>query len=873
MVRLARSLLRIVVAMTLAGALLAVALGAIAYSGSRLVHGVATARDIQLPDLETEAATPSVIYAANGAVLATLRSSLNRQPVALDKISPILITAVLDTEDHSFWVHGGIDVESVIRALFADVSAGSPVEGGSTIAQQLVKGTYLTDEKTLRRKVREAVLAERLEQKYSKAQILDAYLNTVYLGSGAYGVQAAAREYFNEDATRLDLPQAALLAGLIQAPSGYDPVVNPGGARQRRSEVLARMLHYGSINSAELTVANATPLPTKVHDAPGVSYTSYGYYVEQVVDELLANPALGATSDERQDALFSGGLKIYTNEVPSLQAYAQAVSVNDVAASGLQAVSAAFAVIDPRNGNVEALVGGGDDDADQFDDATQGLRQPGSGFKLFTLVGALEEGYDVYDSILAASPCAIEFPGVPLNNGYNLAHPLNNDPGDPDGVVTLVEATALSINCAFLRLAHEVSLKKVISVARSMGVSDATLDVANPSLVIGTEAVRPVEMSAAYATVADGGIYHPPTFVSRVVDRTGTVIFDGETTGRRVFSQQVADEAIVALRATVQYGTGTAAALANADVAGKTGTTSNSVDAWFNGITPTLVASVWLGNPTGEVPMYVDGVEVFGADTPTRIWHDVMAYALQDVPYSAFPNPDEALMPSVRYIDSPSLAHDDLISHGYVPPPPPPTTTTTRPRPTTTRPGLPGPPRRLLLPPQGATTATTFPPPARTIPAATIPAATIPPTRAPTTAAPTTRAPTTTAPTTRAPTTTAPTTRAPTTVAPTTVAPTTSAPTTATPTTVVAVAVAPPTRTPTTVATTRATVANTLPTAAPLNSVPATTSGNGQSGPLPVTTAPPAATASTMSEAATTGPAVTLPGPGGTGSGEDEEAT
>ncbi len=329
---------------------------------------------------------------------------------------------------------------------------------------------------------------------------------------------------------------------------------------------------------------------------------------------------------------------------------------------------AAFAVIDPKNGNVEALVGGPKPGTDQFDDAVQGERQPGSGFKLFTLIAALEDGYNPNDSIFAASPCAVVFPGVPLQDGYNLNRLMNNDPGDPNGPVTLIQATALSINCAFLRLAHQVSLPKVIEVAKSMGLSDPTLNPSNPSLVIGTETVRPIEMAAAYATVADGGIYHAPTFVNRVVDRSGNLIYNGERPGRRVFSAQVAAEAVLALQATVQYGTGTAAALANVDVAGKTGTTENSVDAWFNGITPTLVSSVWIGDPNGELPMYVDGVEVYGADYPTEIWHDVMAYALSTTPYAAFPAPAPYLMPPLEYIDSPTLEEDDLISHGGIGP-------------------------------------------------------------------------------------------------------------------------------------------------------------------------------------------------------------
>jgi penicillin-binding protein 1A len=455
--------------------------------------------------------------------------------------------------------------------------------------------------------------------------------------------------------------------------------------------------------------------------------------------------------------------------MPSLQAYAQHVAVQDIPSS-LAHVVASFAVIDPRSGNVEALVGG-PRGSNQFDDAVQGERQPGSGFKLFTLIGALEENYDVYDSILATSPCAVRFPGVPLQYGYNLSHLMNNDPGDPNGVVSVVEATALSVNCAYLRLAHEVGLQKVIDVARSMGLSDPTLNPKNPSLVIGTEAVHPIEMAAAYATVADGGVYHTPTFVSRVVDRSGAVIYDGESEGKRVFSDQIADEAIIALRATVQYGTGTAAALPNADVAGKTGTTENSVDAWFNGITPTLVSSVWIGDPKGEVPMYVNGEEVFGADYPTQIWHDVMAYALKDVPYTAFPPPDPSLMAPVQYIDSDALARDDLLSHGgyvantcvasgAVDPCPTTTTkatTTTRPRPPTTLRRtttsvfvLPPPPTGDLTPATTVAPATTSPPPVTIAlpPTTIVPATTAPPrvTTLPVTTVPVTTVPVTTLP-------------------------------------------------------------------------------------------------------------------------------
>jgi penicillin-binding protein 1A len=703
MARVARTLMRMVVVVVLAGFLVAASLVALGYSSTSLAHNVATAKEVPMPDLETAAQVPSVIYAANGEVLATLRSTLNRQPVKLSQVAPILVHAVLDTEDHGFYLHGGVDIEAIIRALLADVNAGSAVQGGSTIAQELVKNTYLTDQKTLTRKIREAVLAERLEEKYSKDQILDAYLNTVYLGNGAYGVEAAAKEYFGRDADQVDLAQAALLAGLLQAPSGYDPLVNPVGARFRRGQVLARMAHYGTITAAQEATANQTPLPTSVHDAPGISYTTKGYYVEQVVDELLDNPDLGTTRQQREHALFGGGLKIYTNEDPALQTYAQNIAVADIPAA-LPGVVAAFAVVNPRNGNVEALVGGPSADENEYDDATQGELPPGSGFKLFTLLAALEEGYSVYDSILATSPCAVLFPGVPEADGYNPEHPMQNDPGDPNGVVSLVNATANSINCAFLRLAHEVTLDKVVGVAHSLGLAEHFSDV-QPSLVLGPTGVTPVEMADAYATVADLGVYHPPTFVNRIVDLSGATIYNGETSGKRVFPTLVAEEALVALQATVQYGTGTKAAIPNVDVAGKTGTTQDSKDIWFNGITPTFAASVWMGYPRVQSPLYVswdgglctapvalkpdDCQELFGADYPTEIWQAVASHALEGSHPVAFPAPDYSLLPPQKYIDSLGLEHDDLFSHGAFPVGcgpngnglPCPTTTTTTPQP------------------------------------------------------------------------------------------------------------------------------------------------------------------------------------------------
>ncbi|HEY3810893.1 MAG TPA: transglycosylase domain-containing protein, partial [Acidimicrobiales bacterium] len=544
----------------------------VAAASNGLVHHAATADALPLAPLTSEAALGgSTVYADDGTtVLANLHASQDRKPVPLTSVAKVLITAVLDTEDHRFYLHGGFDIPSTIRALAADSSSSGGIQGGSTIAQQLVKQTYLTSARKLSRKVKEAVLADRLERKYTKNQILQAYLNTIYLGNGAYGVEAAANVYFGEHASQLSLPQAALLAGLIQNPSGYDPILAPADARTRRSEVLSRMVHYGDVTATQAAAANRMPLPTAIVQTPVAGDQISNYYVQEVQTELLGpGSPLGGTYDERYQALFEGGLKIYTNLDPTMQAEAEQTVVADTPPNN-RGFQEAMVSIDPTTGKVRAMVGGAGTQVNKFNIVTQGARQPGSGFKLFTLLSALAQGYSVFDTVDGQSPCAIAFPG---NTGF-VQHPAVNDA--PAGVVNLVSATASSINCAYLRLAHEAGLENVANMAKALGVTEKLQVV--PAMVLGADAVRPIEMAAAYATVAAGGVYHKPTFIDRIVDRTGATIYTGGDPGHQVFSAQVAEEATVALRAVVQYGTATEAALPYREVAGKTGTTTNSVD-------------------------------------------------------------------------------------------------------------------------------------------------------------------------------------------------------------------------------------------------------------------------------------------------------
>ncbi|MGH9057343.1 MAG: transglycosylase domain-containing protein [Acidimicrobiales bacterium] len=658
-------------AITAAGGLLIAGVASgLAFVGDGILHHTATADAMPLPALGTSTLEGSTVYAADGkTVLAVLRASKEREPVPLSQVSKVLVTAVLDTEDHRFFLHGGFDIPSTIRALAADTS-GSGLQGGSTIAQQLVKQTYLTSARTLSRKIKEAVLAVRLERKYSKDQILQAYLNTIYLGNGAYGVEAAANMYFGVHASQITLPEAALLAGLIQNPSGYDPILRPELARTRRGEVLDRMQYYSDITRAEEAAANATPLPTAVVQPPVAGNDITDYYVQEVKDELLASGSpLGSTYDERYQALFEGGLKIYTNLDPRLQAATEQAVAHGTPPNS-KGFEEAMVAIDPATGQVKAMVGGAGFEKAHYDVITQGRRQPGSGFKIFTLLAALEKGYSIYDTVDGQAPCAINFP----TDHDLVTHPARNDEGPGGGVGTVLNATALSINCAYIRLAHEVGLPNVVAMAHRLGVTE-NLPL-YPSIVIGSIPVHPIEMAAAYATMADDGVYHKPTFISRVVDRTGTTIYTGASPGQRVVPSQIVREANVAFQAVVQYGTGTGAALYNRPAAGKTGTTDSTTDAWFNGFTPQLEATVWMGNPSGDVPMVDVGgfAQVYGGTFPAETWRFFMSDALAGAPALGFSPPNYSILPAPHYITSPSLVRDDVLDHNqvYVPSPAPP---------------------------------------------------------------------------------------------------------------------------------------------------------------------------------------------------------
>ena len=641
---------------------------ALAVPVQALVDHGATSKANALPDINAPLSERSTIYAADGSVLATLHATENRVPVTIDKVPAQVINAVLDTEDARFWSHGGVDLKSTVRALASNVKSGAVAQGGSTITQQLVKNVILTPQKSLDRKVKEAVIADRLETKYTKTQILEAYLNTVYFGNGAYGVQAAAELYFNVEINQVSVAQGAFLAGMIRDPLGYDPLLNPRDSKARRDFVLDRMATQGHLTQAEANALKATPLPTTLTAPYQSSDTKDDYFVQQV-EQILLNQSttLGSTYSERYNALFNGGLKIYTTLNPTLQVQAEQTVAAGVP-KNKQGFTAALASIDPSTGEVRALVGGPGYDTYKFDLATQALRQPGSGFKVFTLLAAYEAGYGPNDSVDGSSPCAIAFPGDP----DLLKNPAHNSEGDSSGAISVTSATANSVNCAFIRIAHEVTLPKVIEMAHRLGLKEDFKPY--PTIVIGAQETTVVEMAGAYATLAADGVFHPPTFIDHIDDRNDKTIFRANLAGKRVLDPQVSRMAVQTLRAVVQFGTGTAANLPGRDVAGKTGTTEQNTDAWFNGFTPQLATSIWMGDPKGRTPMYnVGGMTVFGGTYPARIWAAYTKAALGNAPAIPFPLPDPRKIPPGKLITSPQLQKDS----GYVYKPPTVTSPTT----------------------------------------------------------------------------------------------------------------------------------------------------------------------------------------------------
>jgi len=600
------------------------ALGACSYSSRAVV--LPTAEQIE----------SSSLYAADGTHIYTFHAEENRKVVPLEQIPEHVRNAVIAIEDERFYRHPGVDVRAVLRALSTNAAAGDVQQGGSTITQQYVKQEILQDDaRTLERKVQEASTAVQLERRYSKDRILELYLNAIYFGNGAYGIEAAAYQYFGKPAKDLTLADGALLAGLIQRPGATDPFNEPELALERRHLVLERMRANDMIDDAQLLSADAAALTLASAVVPAAERYPAAYFVEEVKQWILDDPRFGATAKERRDLLFGGGLRIQTTVDLALQAQAEAAVAEilpDPAGPDASLVS-----VEAATGYVRAMVGGrdffGTSGIAKLNLATQGPRQAGSAFKPFVLATALTQGIDPQTRISAPACVTIPLENAPPWRPCNYG-------GGGGGTVSIIEGTVRSYNTLYAQLMMRVGPGPAMEMASRMGIRSPLQAV--PSAVLGSNVVTALDMAGAYSTLANRGIQVPPVLVTRIIRADGTVLFNHEHVQTKVLEADVADTVTSILEQVVQRGTGTRAQL-DRPVAGKTGTTNDNKDAWFAGYTSELATAVWVGfpvlGPDGQlVPMVPPHTpsKVTGGLYPAEIWQRFMGTALAGRPVVPF---------------------------------------------------------------------------------------------------------------------------------------------------------------------------------------------------------------------------------------------
>jgi len=607
-------------------------------------------------------------YDATGAQIATFHRFDTSLPVAREDIPDVLRQAVVAAEDQRFYSHRGVDSRGILRALWADIRGTGYRQGASTITQQYVRLAYTGDRRTLGRKIDEAVLAGRVEDKMSKDEILYLYLSRAYFGGGNYGVGAAAESYFHKSVRDLTLSEAALLAGVLPSPSRYGPQTNPAEAETRRIGVLRKMADQGRITPEELNAASAQTLAlategtatdaskTLVHPA-GATASAYPWFADYLRRYLVARYG--------DNAVYQHGLRVETSLDPALQAMAEASVAN--ALDGTEApLDMAMVTIDPATGLVRAMVGGRDFARSQVNLALGGAcpvaagsaaddlplcisgggsgRQPGSSFKPFTLATALEQGFDA-DSTYYSGPGTYTYPGC-SGSGCTV----RNVESGSFGSISLRDATVHSVNTVYAQLIQDVGVAGTAELAHRLGLTMISPDGLlpngepyGPSLTLGAAEVSPLDMAAAYGVFAARGLQFPASPVVKVTDADGTVLEDNTArTGKRVLAADVADGVTSVLTDVVSYGTGTAADIGRPDgTAGKTGTSEGAGDAWFVGYTPSLVTSVWMGFADSRKPLIdiKDLAQVYGGTLPAQAWHDFMTAALETTPPQSFAAP------------------------------------------------------------------------------------------------------------------------------------------------------------------------------------------------------------------------------------------
>lgn len=560
----------------------------------------------------------SQFYDINGNAIYTTLSEERRIPVTIDKIPKHTQQAFIAIEDNRFYEHGGIDYRGTLRALVSTLS-GSEVQGGSTITQQLAKNAFLTQERSIIRKIKEAFIAKELEAKYTKDEILTMYLNQIYFGQGAYGIESASQYYFGKHVQDLDIAESATLAAIPKSPNYYNPFENPQESKNRQEIVISQMVKYGFISEAAGDAAKAEKLNLMTSNNQNADPRSYFFdmIIQKVIEEVGA------------DALYKGGLKIYTTMDTDMQKAAEE-SLKHLPnyysdGGGLTQPQVALVAVDPKTGYVKAMVGGRGQD--KFNRATLAVRQPGSAFKPFVYVTAMQNGF--------TPASVIEDKEEEFSPGWK---PQNSDL-KWHGKVSLRTALTRSLNVPTIKLAREVGVDKIIHNAEKMGIStlvdSGKYSDANLAMALGglSKGVSPVEMAAAYAVLANNGTYHKPISLLKIVDRDGKVLYEQQSTSKNVIDAKAAYMTVNMMEDVFTRGTAGGMGIGR-PAAGKTGTTDTFIDAWFAGFTPDLCAVVWVGDDNNKPMNYM-----YGSMAPLSIWHDFMIQALAATPHTSFTNP------------------------------------------------------------------------------------------------------------------------------------------------------------------------------------------------------------------------------------------
>ncbi len=562
----------------------------------------------------------SQVFDIKGRLITTIHAEQNRLPVSIDAVPQNLQNAFIAAEDIRFYEHHGIDPRGILRALWTNIAHQGVAQGGSTITQQLARNAFLTQDRTLKRKFQEAVLAIQIERKYTKPQILEMYMNQIYFGQGAYGIQTAAHVYFGKDVQDLSLAQCAMIAGLPQSPNYYSPLNNLEAAKKRQAIVLNQMAKYGFISQEQADQAKAADLGLRTEKSTGTA-SATAYFVNYI-SQLIS---------DKYDAevLYKEGLKIYTTLDLDMQAAAEKALANNLPdyytdSNGLVQPQGAIVAINPHNGYILAMVGGRG--TDHFNRAVQAVRQPGSAFKPFVYLTAVEKGMTP-GTIVDDSPITIGG-WSPQNYERNFS-----------GKMTLRYALMHSVNVPAVKIAQEVGMHNVLINAENMGIStlvhDGPVNDENLASALGglTHGVTPLDMASAYGVLANGGVRVPPTAIIRIVDRNGNILEENEPKETQVISQKTAYIMTNMLESVVFHGTGGNAYIGR-PMAGKTGTTDDTKDAWFVGYTPDIATAVWIGDDS-EGNLH----GLTGGTIPAGIWRDFMSKAMAEYPYSQFAVP------------------------------------------------------------------------------------------------------------------------------------------------------------------------------------------------------------------------------------------